>query len=478
MMQPQNNPFGRKRDEAATGEELLSVLNKPMPNSKEAEDAVLSCWFQNPDLLDDNPLSPESFYQDHTRATAYAMLSMRSRGSLVDYTTVTNELRNLGKLDSVGGPAQIMDWVTAIQVPTHYSWYRSMVADSYSRREAIRALAQSIKDMQEFGRLEGQKLPDLMEEVKKRILDLDTESESAELPCRPIAAVITDVIDKSIERAQNPGKLAGVSTGIAGLDRYTGGMQKGRFWTVLARSSDGKSSLCRQMIESACSQGHKGVIYTYEMMDDEEAARLLCSQSQVDSWELKEARFSSRYNEQAFARAMQTIQREWDLAIVDVAGKKLEQILRDIKKRRKALKPGQELFVEIDYIQLCQTYNQFKSRQLQIAYITQSIKDCAKINKCTILAPSQVNSEGEAREAADIENDSDVSLKIERVKPQEDAKAKPWQKNKEAAPPTHETDRMRNLWIAKNRDGERFKAIPLIFHGSQFRFEQAPQPHA
>jgi len=29
--------------------------------------------------------------------------------------------------------------------------------------------------------------------------------------------------------------------------------------------------------------------------------------------------------------------------------------------------------------------------------------------------------------------------------------------------------------VAKNRGGKRFQIIPLIFHGAQFRFEQAPQ---
>jgi replicative DNA helicase len=445
-----NNPYGRKRDEAAGAEELLATINKPMPYAKEAEDAVLSCWLQNPELLDDKPLRPEAFYQDRNRITATVMLLMRARGSMIDFTTVTHELRHIEKLEVVGGPAQIMEWTTAIQIPTHYPHYRAMVADSYARREAIKAMAQSIQDLQDFGKIEGQKLPDVMEEAKKRVLDLDLESDSAELPARPIATVISDVIDKS-------------------------GMQEGRFWTVLARSSDGKSSLCRQMIESACSQGHKGVIYTYEMMDDEEAARLLCSQAQIDSNDLQSG-ILTREQHGNFARVMTQIQKSWDLAIVDVAGKKLEQILRDVKKRRKALKAGQKLVVEIDYIQLCQTFREFRTRQLQIAYITQSIKDCAKINKCTILAPSQVNTNGEAREAADIENDSDVSLKIERLEAKEDTSKKPWQKTQEAEP-SPESHRLRNLWVAKNRDGERFKAIPLIFHGSQFRFEQAPQPH-
>lgn len=468
------NLFGRTHDQPAQADELLAGINKPLPFSEEAENAVISCYMQNPEHLDDNPLAPEAFHMDSTRQVSALMLAMRSLGQLIDYTSVTNALRLQNKLDQIGGPSQIMEWQTFIPVPSHYPYYRGIVAQAFSRRETIRALAQSIKDMQDFGLDGNSDLPSALEIAKNRVLAIDLESDSAELPSRPIAQVITDVIERSCDRGANPGKLLGVSTGIPGLDKVSGGLQDGRFWSILAMSSDGKSSLCRQIIENACDQGHKCIIYTYEMMDEEEATRVLCSQAKVDSDEVTMGMFDNRANQDSFVSAVRKIQREWDLRIVDVAGKRLEQILRDIKRQKKNCKPGQKLIVEIDYIQLCQTAKDFKSRQLQIAYVTQSIKDCAKVNKCTILAPSQVNKDGDAREGMDIENDSDISLKIERVKADAGKKTPAWQKAKEVQL-TPEDDRRRNLFVAKNRGGKRFQIIPLIFHGAQFRFEQAPQ---
>lgn len=441
-----------------TAEQLLATINQPMPFSLEAERGILSCWFQNPDRLLEGAMVPEAFYNDATRTFAAHVMEQSASGKPLDPILLTNSLRDKGILERVGGAAAVMDIFTFTPSPANYRYYRQIVSGCFLRRRVIQALAAGIKAMQETS--EG--VEAVLEGIRSDLNSIETDDENAELPCRSSNAILNDVLDKAQERADNPGKLLGVSTGFAALDALTGGLQRGRLWTILAESSDGKSSLCRQIIENACGLGHAGVIYTYEMMDDEEMERMLCSTGRIDGQQFKTGKFT-RDEYDRLNLSTKAIQK-WDISIVDVAGKNIEDIHRDIRRRKKRLREGQELVVEIDYIQLAKTKRKFERRQMEVGYITTSTKQCAKVNRCTILMPSQVNEKGEGREAMDIEQDSDVEIKIRKIQLDPRKAPKPW----EAAA---EPDMRRDLWLAKNRSGQRHRKVDVRFVGKHYRFE-------
>jgi replicative DNA helicase len=390
-----------------------------------------------------------------------------------DAALFTHHLRSRGLLDQAGGATAIIELATALPVPGHYPHYRKILTECFQRRQLIHRLLLGIERLQNLGRqgqAEHETVASITADLHTQLSEIETDDDSADLPCRPISEIIHSVVDKAEFRASHPGVLPGLSTGLTRLDELTGGLQRGRLWAVLAESSEGKSSLCRQIVEEACKQGHVGVIYTYEMMDDEEAGRMICSQGIVRSSTLKSGQFT-RAELQGFQQACQDIQ-GWSVAIVDVAGRYIEDIQRDILRRRRRLREGQELVVMIDYIQLALTRKDCSSRQREIAHITGSTKQCAKRAQCTILMPSQVNKDGEAREAMDIEQDADVELKI--LNPTKNQpKPEPWKKGRPDAPPTTPEDdpTRRLIQLAKNRDGPRGDAFPARLVGQHFRFQ-------
>ena len=222
------------------------------------------------------------------------------------------------------------------------------------------------------------------------------------------------------------------------------------------------------------------MIYTYEMMDEEEGARLVCSQGLVSSDVMKTGLFS-RAQHHGLRAAVRKI-KAWDITLVDVAGRCIEDIWRDIARRRKRLKLGQELVAMIDYIQLARTREKFpRQRQQQIAYISGGSKQCAKTNLCTLLMPSQVNKEGDPREGMDIEQDCDVEIVIRRPNQENNKNGSGGSRNnsgKKAAlwdrsPGTEDDLRKaaRELFLGKNRDGPRHEVMKVRMIGPHFRFE-------
>lgn len=481
MITPPDNPYGRRRHETASAEELLQSLAQitALPHSVEAETGVLASWMWQPHLLDDGGVQPAAFHHDSRRLIAIELMSLHQSGKLpvhdgrFDTALFTHHLRSRDLLDRVGGPPALMELATAMPVPGHYPHYRAILTDCFQRRRLIHRLLLGIDRLQNLGRPgqdEHATTATITADIHASLTEVETDDDSADLPCRPIAEIIHTVVEKAETRAAHPGMLPGVSTGLTRLDELTGGLQPGRLWAVLAESSEGKSSLCRQIVEEACKQGHAGVIYTYEMMDDEEAGRMICSQGIVRSSTLKTGQFT-RAEQQGFQQACQDIQ-SWSVAIVDVAGRYIEDIQRDILRRRRRLKPGQQLIVMIDYIQLALTRKDCSSRQREIAHITGSTKQCAKRAQCTILMPSQVNKDGDAREGMDIEQDADVELKILKPIAAAPPKKEPWKKPRPDTEPDPQDDPTRRLiHLAKNRDGPRHDSFPARLIGQHFRFQ-------
>lgn len=446
-----------------TTEDLLASLNKQLPYDDDTEQALLSCLLQRPSLCDEAPHA-EIMYHEANRIILTTIIGLFAAGKPIDQISLTHALRNANKLTIVGGPAFISELFTLIPSASNYQYYLTILRDKFAFRQMIGAMAAGIAHLQAFQEADGVSATDAIQHVTKLVCEAVNDDSSADLPCRQIGELLTDVLNGIEERCANPGKIPGISTGFAGFDKYLGGLEDGRLTVIAGESSDGKSCLARQFVESACLQDHVGVIYTYEMRDTEEAGRLICSQAGIDSSNLKHGMLTRAEHQSIGVKTMRLS--KWPISIVDVAGKTIEQICRDIARRSKRLKQGQKLVASIDYIQLCLTSKtNGGNREREVAHITATAKQCAKMTGAHIIMPSQLNEDGKVRESRAIEQDSDNLIIIQ--KPFE-KQAKAWEKKKDDEP-----NYERNLFIKKNRNGERLKIVKATLNGRFFRFDPA-----
>lgn len=441
-------------------EELLPTLNQPLPFSDEAEQGVLSCMLQRPSLCDEAP-PVDAMYHEANRVILSHILSLYASGKPIDPISLTHALKDAKKLDIVGGPAAISELFSFVPLPTHFPYYLDIVRQKFQLRQMIGALAAGIAHLQAFTGVEGQTAYDAIEHCTKMVCEAVNDDGGGELEHRPIGELLTEVVNGIEERCANPGKIPGIPTGFVGFDKYLGGMEPGRLTVIAGESSDGKSCLARQFVESACLHDHVGVIYTYELCDFEEAGRILCAQAGIDSNNLKHGMLT-RGEQMSLGSKMGRISK-WPIAIVDAAGKTIEQICRDIARRSKKLKQGQKLVASIDYIQLCLTSKTSSNREREVAHITATAKQCAKLTKAHIIMPSQLNEDGKVRESRAIEQDADNLIIIQ--KPAEKT-GKAWEKKKDEEPNFE-----RRLFIKKNRNGERYKTVSAMLNGRYFRFD-------
>ena len=450
-----------------TTEELLASLNKPLPYSDETEQAILSCLLQRPSLCDEAPHA-EIMYHEANRVVLATIISLFAAGKPVDQISLTHALRNANKLDIVGGPAFISELFTLVPTTSHYQYYLTIVRDKFQLRQMIGALASGIAHLQAFQEADGASATDALQQVTKLVCEAVNDDGSSELEDKPIKELVMQVLEDSETMAHTGKKIPGLSTGISAIDAIMGGLEGGCLTVVSAESSDGKSSLCRQMLEAVCEEGHCAVDYTYEMLPSSEARRMICSQGKIDSKNLKMG-LLTKGEQMALGVQARKIS-GWDMHIVDAAGKTIEQICRDIARRSKRLPTGKKLVALIDYIQLCKTSAKTNSREREVAHITATAKQCAKLTGAHILMPSQVNTQGEVRESMSIEQDSDNLIQIQKIA---DTSKKPaWKKDKDADEPNNN----RKIFFKKLRDGERYTYVLMELVGRFFRFEIMRQP--
>lgn len=449
-------------------EELLASLNKQLPFCDDSERGMLSCILQRPNLIEEAP-PPEQCYHESNRVILATLLTMRGLGMpLDDPISLTRMLREAKKLDIVGGPAGISELFTFVPIPAHWPHYLKVVREKFQFRQMIGALAAGIAHLQAFTGIDGASATDALEHCQKLVCEAVNDDGSSDLEYKPIKELVMQVLEESQTMAETGKKIPGLSTGISAIDAIMGGLEGGCLTVVSAESSDGKSSLCRQMLEAVCEEGHCAVDYTYEMMPSAEARRMLCSQGRIDSKNLKMG-LLTKGEQMALGVQARKIS-GWDMHIIDAAGKTIEQICRDIARRSKKLPAGKKLVALIDYIQLCKTSAKTSSREREVAHITATAKQCAKMTGAHIIMPSQQNKEGDVRESMAVEQDCDNLIQILKIT--DTGKKEAWKKDKEAEEPNNK----RKVFFKKLRDGERYTYVLMELVGRFFRFELLRQP--
>lgn len=472
----QANPFGRTRDESASAEELLASINKPMPHDEGAEKGVISSILQSQDRIEMIDFGSSAFYVEAHRTIFSELVEMNEmRLPFDDMIVVTKRLRDKNLLDRIGGASFLSEVYTFIPSPKHFPHYCKIVKEKMQQRAGIQACAEIIDRLQTLNPNDSF---DAVEAMRESATSIELVDQSEDEEDKSMASLIGEVVDDITARMENPGAIPGITTGFQMIDEKTGGFYGSRLWIITGESSDGKSTLARQFIEAVVDSpaknnpdvNNKGVIYTCEMQPKAEVARMISSIGRINSQDMKFGKMN-RADQEKFAKVTKKI-RAFDLNIINISGRKIEWVIRDIRRRRRNLKPGQRMVVEIDYVQLLQTEERSERRQQEIAKITSKLARVTKTEDIDIILPSQVNKDGDAREAEDIKNDCDVMLKIEKIEDNKKKKTGYEAYKKSNTEDNEEQSRERNIFCDKNRDGEPMWKMKVAMIGAEYRFER------
>lgn len=433
---PQQNPY----------------LGKLPPQNIEAEQSLLGALLIDKDAiaLIAESLRSDHFYKSEQHGQIYsAILELYEKREPIDLVTVTEQLKQKGVLDRVGGSAYLTELINMVPTAAHVESYARIIKEHAVRRLLISYSTKFVENAYE----EGRDVNDVLEECEQTIFSLSQQHVKRDFIA--LRDAIAQSFDRLDELQKNAGKLRGVPTGFKDLDNKLAGFQDSNLIIFAARPGQGKTSFVLNCAVHAAVNSRVPVgIFSLEMSQEELVDRMLVSQADIDAWKLKTGRLDDKDFDR-LSHAMGQLA-EAPIYIDDTPGASLGEIRT--KARRLQAEHGLKLII-VDYLQLIKGRN-IENRVQEVAEISQGLKNLARELKVPVIAVSQLSRAVEARgskrpmladlrDSGAIEQDADVVMFIYREDPDVIEQVK--------------------LDIQKHRHGSTGE-IDLIFRGDRMKF--------
>ena len=382
------------------------------PHSVEAEQSVLGSILLDKEAMISvsETLVPEDFYKEAHKVIYESMLKLYNSQSEIDLITLTDELRDQGYLDDIGGIAYITSLSTVVPTTSNIKYYVNIVKEKSISRQLISAA----NDIINLGYDGSAKVEYVLENAEKKIFDISQERATNDF--QPINQVISEALSMLEKLYEEKNDVTGLTTGFRDLNKKINGLQRSDLLLIAARPAMGKTAFALNLVQNAALKGDASVaVFSLEMSKEQLVQRMIASQSTVELKKIK-------------------IEKGLDLVL-------------------------------IDYLQLMEGEGQNESRQQEIAKISRSLKILAKELDCPVVALSQLSRAPEQRadhrpmlsdlrESGSIEQDADIVMFLYRD---------------EYYNPDTEKKNIGEVIVAKNRHGET-GTVELVWFGGIQKF--------
>lgn len=393
------------------------MTEKIPPQNLDAEQSVLGAMMLEREAIHKvgRFLKPEDFYLDGHRLIYEAILNLDEGGNPIDLITVTDELKQQGALERIGGATYVASLASMVPTAANVEYYAHIVEEKSLLRSMIRISTQ-IAEMS----YEGTENPEkILDEAERLIFDLEGRRTTGTFSS--IKEILMAALKQIEMRYQNKGKITGVPTGFTDLDRLLCGLNPSDLVIIAARPAMGKSSFATSIAHNVALKTHVPVaLFSLEMSKEQLVQRMLTSEAKVDQQRAR----SGNLEEGDLARLSQAAGRlaKAPLYIDDSAMISIRQLRS--KTRRLQAEKGLGLVI-IDYLQLMQGSGRSENRQQEIAEISRSLKGLARELNIPVVALAQLSRSVEQRqdkrpqlsdlrESGSLEQDADVVMFIYR----------------------------------------------------------------
>ncbi len=146
-----NQKFTRKRARKDGQGQVVFEHGKIQPQAIDLEEAVLGAMMLEKHKLSEviEIIKPEVFYKEEHQRIFAAIQRLFGQVKPVDILTVTEELRQKGELDLVGGPYYIATLTNRVVSSANIEWHARILIQKFIQRELIRISSDIIHDAYE-----------------------------------------------------------------------------------------------------------------------------------------------------------------------------------------------------------------------------------------------------------------------------------------------------------------------------------------
>jgi replicative DNA helicase len=415
--------FTKKIRTSRTKNEDISHLlyGKILPQARDLEEAVLGAILIEKDAISyvSDILKPESFYVDAHAIIYKAIQSLFSRSQPIDLLTVSEELRNNGQLENIGGAYYLSELTNKIGSSANVEFHARIIIQKFIQRELIRISNDIIRDSFE----DTTDVFDLLDTAEKRIYEITDKN------LRNSTQGIGQLVSKSVMQIDNLISRAdgiledSVPSGYLDLDKVTSGWKATDLVIVAARPSMGKTAFVLNVARNAAVDFNMPVaIFSLEMGGVQLAKRLISMETEIDAQKVT----NGKMTEEEFAVLRDKVERlsQAPIFINDQPAINVYELRAQCRRLQNA--HGIKMVI-IDYLQLMSGgSDRGMNREQEISNISRSLKGLAKELNIPVIALSQLNRSVETRggdkkpqlsdlrESGSIEQDADMVMFLYR----------------------------------------------------------------
>ena len=424
-----------------------------VPHDQIAEQALVGSILIDPSIFSQMSelIKRDDIYNPGLQEVWGAFERLDSKGEPIDQVTVYEESKAYPGIANI-----ITDTMTSTPYAGNPQAYAKIVADN----AVYRRLIEAARKIAELGYSSPESTESALDRAESILFSASRSQRSGRFWTAP--EMVGRAYDR-IARIAAGESRAGVPTGIASIDRVTGGWQKSDLIIIAARPSVGKTALATTMAMNAAAVGKKIAIFSIEMSSEQIGARMLSSASGVPLQKIRQG-VDNGMDLARIAAGVYEVERA-DINVDDSPAATPGELRS--KCRRLLSDRGVDLII-VDYLQLMSPDRVSKdgNRVNDVSDISRGLKMLARELNVPVIALSQLSRSSEYRESGEprlsdlrdsgaIEQDADVVLML-------------WKKGDVAFDDIDETVYAK---IAKHRNGPTGLA-ELQFHRPTAKFSE------
>jgi len=441
---------------------VTTEVERLPPQDLDAERSLLGALLIDPDAYHRvaDIVAPDDFYREQHRAIYQAIQALHQRNTPPDAVTVSDELRRVGNLELAGGPPYIADLINSVPTAFHAEHY----AGINERNGTMRRVIQAATMMAASAYRADAETASVIEEAEKLLFQIARRASQSEP--RLLVEAIKPVSDSLMETGQDGG-LRGIPSGIATLDKLTGGFQRSDLIVIAARPGMGKTAFALQVALQAAAQNQIPVgFFSLEMSSEQIVYRLLAHQAEVDSLRIRDRTLTDDQLDRV-VKALIALG-EHPILLDDTPGMSIVQLRSKVRRLYMEHEVG---LLVVDYLQLLKGAGRRDNRVQEVTEITSTLKEIAREMRLPLIACAQLSRAAESRdnptprlsdlrESGSIEQDADIVMFLHEPKSEEH--------------PSVYRPRDVRLTVAKHRNGPTGK-VEMQFAGWRGHFKEVEQ---
>ncbi len=320
----------------------MSLARENVPHDEALERAVLGSILLENQQYDVAAalIAPEHFYVASNATIFRTMGRMTLEGIAVDVLTLSAELENAEQLSAIGGRVYLFSLTENLP--------RNLAMGEYAKRilelSQARQLMQLGEELASNAASDTEQLADIIGNARSRLEAVLCDSAAEQTS---VSGYSIEVLDSWLAERDRV-KPAGLSYGIASLDRRTGGMRPGENTTVGGDPGHGKSSMMLQAAAANCPNDAPVFLVSLEMTKAQILRRLWSQESGVDAYRVRNSKQATPEDVAAISESARRV-KEWPLHIYDQSSVRLEQLTGML---RLAIRRHKVKLFAVDFVQI------------------------------------------------------------------------------------------------------------------------------